>query len=286
MAEFRQAKVRQVNTFFWDDPYIEDLCSKGKLLFLYLITTPLTNIAGSFEITLAKMTHHTGLERSEVEDLLKRFEADGKFIYRDKWMLAVNAIEHQNTNNPQIRQGIATIIARSPRWVIDKSCMTHTWLIPPENESSHSYSYSDLNLNSDLNGKASPSPVAATAAVEKDPIERRIWEDGVDLLVHKAKMKDESARPLLGRLAKQYGEESLAIAIAVTMAKNPVEPKAFMIGVLKQRANPSPGANVGKWDGKLGPEPKCSKCFDMGWIEFTTDGDRVLCSCGQPLVTL
>lgn len=270
MAEFRQAKVRQVNTFFWDDPYIEDLCSNGKLLFLYLITTPLTNIAGSFEITLAKMTHHTGIERSEVENLLKRFEADEKFIYRDKWMLAVNAIDHQSLTNPQIRKGIATIIAKSPRWVIDRTCMTHTWLIPPQDDSSHSYSYSYSNSDSDLNGKASPSPVVAIATVATSPIERRIWEDGVDLLVQKAAMKEESARPLLGRLAKQYGEALLAESIAVVLAENPADPKTRLIGVLKHRSNPNPEITVGKSRESDDPPPNCPVCADTG--------DRVIAS--------
>jgi hypothetical protein len=304
MAEFRQAKVRQVNTFFWDDPYIEDLCSNGKLLFLYLITTPLTNIAGSFEITLAKMTHHTGVERSEIENLLKRFETDGKFVYREKWMLAVNAIEHQNVDNSKIRQGIITIVGRSPRWVIDELCMTHPWLRANEDDSSHLNLNSNPNLNSNLNGAASPLPVAAIAAVVKDPVERRIWEDGVDLLVEKAKMKDESARPLLGRLARQYTPELLAEAIAVTLAKNPPEPKAFLIGVLKQRSNPNPAATVGKAREQTDEERAaeeadfraqftCVDCLDSGTVVVQSDDadaisgmKQVPCACGQPVRSL
>src|SRR3954462_3989070 len=99
---------RYVNTFFWDDPYIEDLCLEGKLLFIYLITTPLTNIAGSFEITLKRMAEHTGITREKIRDLLGRFEADGKCIYRDNWMLTVNTAKHQSSS-PGVQTGIEKI---------------------------------------------------------------------------------------------------------------------------------------------------------------------------------
>src|SRR6185369_3132010 len=123
------ANYRQVNTFFWDDPYIEDLCPNGKLLFIYLITTPLTNIAGSFEITLKKMHEHTSIPRDTISDLLKRFEADGKCIYKGNWMLVINTIEHQHWDTHEtIRKGIITLVVASPAWVIDRLCIAYECL--------------------------------------------------------------------------------------------------------------------------------------------------------------
>ncbi len=137
--------------------------------------------------------------------------------------------------------------------------------------------------------------------VEKDPIERRIWEDGVDLLVQKAKMKDESARPLLGRLAKQYGEELLAESIAVTLTKNPAEPKAFLIGVLKHRWNQSQPKDVfmkgraptAEEQAAFVSQFNCPECFDLGIVvvpsnEIDSVGGvvSVACECGQPPVKL
>jgi hypothetical protein len=128
MRKERLTKVRQVNTFFWDDPYIQELYHFGKLLFLYLITSPHTNIAGSFEITEKTMHDHTGIPRTEITDLLKRFEDDKKIIYRNNWMLTVNTIEHQNINNSKILEGIKVILGMSPAWVIDSLCMSHPHL--------------------------------------------------------------------------------------------------------------------------------------------------------------
>lgn len=64
---------------------------------------------------------------------------------------------------------------------------------------------------------------------------RRIWKDGVEMLQFGG-MKNQSARSMLGKLAKQYKPELLGECIAATMAKNPVNPEAYLVGVLKERS--------------------------------------------------
>ncbi len=54
------AKQRIVNTKFWDDSYITRLTPTEKLLFLYLITNPLTNISGVYELPLKRVAFDTG----------------------------------------------------------------------------------------------------------------------------------------------------------------------------------------------------------------------------------
>lgn len=250
------AKQRYINTFFWDDSYIEDLCPHGKLLFIYLITTPLTNIAGSFEITVKKMADQTGLGRDEINELLAKFEADGKLIYRDRWLLMVNAIEHQNTENAKIRTGIATIINESPQWVRDvvpyESYMTHE-------ESSHLNLNSNLNLNS-KDGVA-VATVAETAAAETT------WIDAGIELLKTAAMTEAQARPFLGRLAKDHTAAEMLTAIQATSQEKPADAKAFLIGVLKKRAKDRARGQVGKETRSAEeiaaayvPEPPCEIC--------------------------
>lgn len=126
------AKHRTVNTHFWDDSYIETLSPNEILLFLFLITNPQTNIAGSYEITVTRMHERTRLSRIKIEEILTKFEADGKFIYKDNWMLAVNAISHQKTDVPTILKGIETIILDSPQWVKNRVCIDYQglWIDP------------------------------------------------------------------------------------------------------------------------------------------------------------
>jgi hypothetical protein len=74
-------KLRSVNTKFWNDPFIETLDNKEKLLFLYLLTNPLANILGIYEISLSRISFDTGLTIDTVEKALKGFE---RFII---WMV-------------------------------------------------------------------------------------------------------------------------------------------------------------------------------------------------------
>lgn len=79
-----------------------------------------------------------------------------------------------------------------------------------------------------------PKP-AATASSEQDPVQRRIWTDGLELLIRSGWKSESSARSFLGKLAKENGKGLLAEAIAATQAENPVNPQEFLVGLLKQR---------------------------------------------------
>lgn len=264
------AKVRQVNTFFWDDPYIEDLCPLGKLLFLYLITTPLTNIGGSFEISVKKMAEHTGIDRSTISDLLDRFEKDGKCIYRDRWMLVVNTIEHQHWRSHEtIKKGIIEIVSGSPDWVKHRLGVAYEWL-----------SHLNPNPNPNLNSSLIPEEVAANAADAPDPVEKRIWKDGLDLLT-KSGLKESQARPLLGRWARDFGKLELASAIAVAQAANPPDPKAYIGGIIRNQQKQAIASQVGKPDpdASLDAFPDCSTCDNARhfgeWPDLTDCPDCV-----------
>lgn len=110
---------------------------------------------------------------------------------------------------------------------------------------------------------------AETAA--EHPVERRIWKDGIDLL-NKSGLTEKQARPLLGRLAKDYGNELLAESIAATQAKNPADPVPFLIAVLKRRSSPNPNALVGKHDPSTEEPLQCQTCLDTGEIRQKIEG--------------
>lgn len=94
-------KLRSVNTKFWDDSFIVDLSPNEKLLFLYLLTNPLTNTLGVYEITLKRISFDTGLK---VETILKALEGFGRlkkvFYFPDKNMVILpNFIKNQSMNS-------------------------------------------------------------------------------------------------------------------------------------------------------------------------------------------
>lgn len=127
------AKQRYINTRFWDDGYISSLDPIEKLLFIYFLTNPLTEICGAYEIPLKRVALDTGIDRDMVQKILNRFADEDKIIYRDGWILVCNFIKHQSIN-PKVTQGIESAVNRCPDWIKDRLSIAYD-------------SLSHLNLN-------------------------------------------------------------------------------------------------------------------------------------------
>lgn len=121
-----------------------------------------------------------------------------------------------------------------------------------------------------------PEKAAATAADAPDPVEKRIWKDGIDLLKNSG-LIESSARPLLGRWARDHGKTALAEAIAAAQANNPADPKTYIGGVLKKRKEIYAAVHVGKYEPDHNEtEPDCKTCFDTKkFFHFPTPGSIV-----------
>lgn len=91
-------KLRSVNTRFWDDPFIEELNPSEKLLFLYLITNPLTNLLGIYEITIKRIAYDTGLNQETIRKGLERFATIRKAYFIKNYIILPNWIKNQNLN--------------------------------------------------------------------------------------------------------------------------------------------------------------------------------------------
>lgn len=99
---------------FWTDSYIENLDPIEKLLFIYLLTNPLCNIAGIYQIQTKRIAFEIGIEKDMVEKLLKRLQDDDKIIRHSDWLLIVNHAKHQAFSNPNVTAGIKRIIEELP----------------------------------------------------------------------------------------------------------------------------------------------------------------------------
>lgn len=84
--------------------------------------------------------------------------------------------------------------------------------------------------------KKEDAATQAETADKPSPVSRRIWTDGVQMLVEGG-LKNHDARSLLGKLGKEYTQTILAECVAATMAANPVNPEEYLIGKLKSRKN-------------------------------------------------
>jgi hypothetical protein len=124
------AKQRVVNTRFWDDDYVMELTPSGKLLFLYFLTNPLTDLCGAYQIALKRIAFDTGLEAAEIRGILGQFEADGKIIYRKGWLVIRNFAKHQSGTSPKIAKGVERSLSGCPDWVKDMVLIGYDTLSP------------------------------------------------------------------------------------------------------------------------------------------------------------
>ena len=92
-------KLRSVNTKFWDDPFVEELSPSEKLLFLYLLTNPLTNLLGIYEITIKRISYDTGLTQEMVRKGLERFGKAEKVFCEENFIVLLNFLKNQNLNS-------------------------------------------------------------------------------------------------------------------------------------------------------------------------------------------
>jgi len=104
--------------------------------------------------------------------------------------------------------------------------------------------------------------------MSNDPVEQRIWREGVDLLVRTGG-KEREVRSLLGQLAKRQGKAQLASAIAEIQGVNPANPRDYLVKMLRDRTNRN---NIGRSIEPEGPPPACSQCNDLKEVTRSKPG--------------
>lgn len=110
------AKLRSINTEFWADEYIGELSRDEKLLFLYFLTNPLTNIAGAYKIAQRVIKQDTGFSDAELDALLLKFDQDEKVFYYDGWLFLPNFLKNQSLNG-NMRTCALNQALDAPAWI-------------------------------------------------------------------------------------------------------------------------------------------------------------------------
>lgn len=105
------ATQRYISTSFWDDQWVVTLSHDEKLVYLYLMTNTLTNIAGVYKITLKRMAYDMDMDKSYIETILKRFETDRKAYYYGEYIIIPSWPKHQKTDrHPKLKAGIFAVL--------------------------------------------------------------------------------------------------------------------------------------------------------------------------------
>lgn len=100
------AKYRTTQMGYWNDPYIERLSKDGKLLYIYMITSPHTNNLGVLEVTLKKIAYETDIDVETIDGLLNQMERDGKVVRDRDTIWLVKFIKHQCTVSSLLLKGL------------------------------------------------------------------------------------------------------------------------------------------------------------------------------------
>lgn len=108
--------LRSVNTRFWTDPFIEECTPSEKLLFLYLLTNPLTNLLGIYEVTLKRISYDTGLNSDAVRKGFEKFSEGGKAFFDGQFVILPNFMKNQNLN-PNMKVAVQTQFDDLPKWL-------------------------------------------------------------------------------------------------------------------------------------------------------------------------
>ena len=142
-------KNRYINTRMWRDNIFSNLNPNEKLLFLYLLTNPDTNIAGIYEIPLKQIALDVGLNKENIVKILKRFKEIDKIFYVDGWIFIKNFIKYQKVN-PKIETGIEKVKKSIPENIYLKLQEIDS-LLKPIYTPRRSSNYKNKNKNKNKN---------------------------------------------------------------------------------------------------------------------------------------
>jgi hypothetical protein len=160
------ATQRYISTSFWDDGWIHKLDPSEKLLYIYFLTNPLTNIAGVYQITLDRMIYDTGFNENTIRHILEKFEKAKKCFFRDGWLIIPSWPKHQKwKQRDKIRKGIDACLSETPKSIISLlSGIGYTYPIDtlsyPIDTLRYPSNYSDLDsdLDTDTDTDTEESP--------------------------------------------------------------------------------------------------------------------------------
>jgi hypothetical protein len=108
-------KHSYISTSFWDDAWIQELNAAEKLIYLYLMTSPLISLCGVYKITNRRIGFDTGYDEETVKAAIDKFSSAKKAIRFGEWIILPSWPEHQNLEgNDKLKLGIISELQELP----------------------------------------------------------------------------------------------------------------------------------------------------------------------------
>jgi len=135
------ANYRQIHTQIWRDNWFLDLEADEKLLFIYLFSNDNSNLAGLYELHEKIIALETGLAEERIHEIIAKFEADKKVLYKDGVVWIVNMQRYHSNAGEKVRRNIELIVEGIPDcYVKQQYCIANG--IEPEDTPKIEYAYS------------------------------------------------------------------------------------------------------------------------------------------------
>lgn len=182
------ATQRYISTSFWDDVWIQTLDPSEKLLFLYYMTNPLTNIAGVYKVTARRVGFDTGFTADTIGHIMQKFETARKVFRFGEYIVIPSWPTHQKwESKSKIKEGIVAVLSALDQETLQFLCESgfkfnmrlvyDTISIPYPYEQNYSEFDTDTEFDSDIevypkSQKASPlpdSPIITSADFAPEP---------------------------------------------------------------------------------------------------------------------
>lgn len=149
------ANYRQIHTQIWRDNWFLDLEADEKLLFIYLFSNDNSNLAGLYEMHEKIIVLETGLAKERIHEIIAKFEADKKVLYKDGVVWIVNMQKYHSNAGEKVRRNIELIVEGIPDcYVKQQYCIANE--IEPKNtlsENKNTLSHSKSNSKSNSKSK-------------------------------------------------------------------------------------------------------------------------------------
>jgi hypothetical protein len=195
------AIYRSISMTFWTDSKIaEDFTPEDKYFYLYLMTNPLTNLPGCYEISIRQMSIDTGYTKETIQKLLNRMvEVHNVVRYspETREILLLNWGKYNWNNSPKLRKCVEEQI----KYIKNKDFKTYVEsLFFGKDMVSIPYTY-----GSDTSVSVSVSDSVSVSEKQKKPkkVKHKYGEYG-----HVALTDEE-----YGRLVSDYGEPGVKAGI-------------------------------------------------------------------------
>jgi hypothetical protein len=106
---------------FWDDEWVqEQLNPAEKLIYLYLITSPMSENIGVYKIANRRIAFDTGYDVETVKAAIDKFSAAKKAIRFKEWIIIPSSPKHQNLNNLNFVKGMISELNELPDEVFEE----------------------------------------------------------------------------------------------------------------------------------------------------------------------